>query len=211
MNKRFIVNIFVLFIILTFSIIPAISLSKTVSNNKLIQNNKDLLVDFKIRNEGEDWINDDLKFDVGTTLEFKVNVEAQRDYEVIAILVTLPTVSKSPMFDYDWGLLGLGSSEPKPIFPIGEWSANDTDVCWAWFIVDSNWEKEMSFKAKIVKSGSKSINLRVIAVKDIIGNYDEINDSISITADKSKCIKSLFNKFLEKSIIFKICNNIKLL
>jgi len=137
-------------------------------------------------------------------LEFKILVETNREYDAIAIRVKLPSVNNNPMFKYDWGILGLGSSEPKPIFPIGEWTANDTDVCWAWFNVESSWSKTMTFKAKIAKSATKSIELTVYAIKNIHGDYDESHDSISVTGKKDISSKFCVNKLISIKYFFNI-------
>lgn len=141
----------------------------------------DLEADLKIRKPGGDWVDEGITANVGTILEFKIAVETNRDYVLVGILVKLPLIDNSPMFNYI-----EGSSWPKPIFPIGEWAANDTDVNWAWFLVDSSWSKEMTFKAKIKKTGSNSVDLTVIALKDINGNYDEVYDSTYVTAKKDR-------------------------
>jgi len=78
-----------------------------------------------------------------------------------------------------------GSSWPKPIFPFGEYFANNTNVIWAWFNVDSSWSEEMTFRAKLEKPGSGNIQLKVIGIIDSQGNYDEVTDTISITSKKS--------------------------
>jgi hypothetical protein len=194
--------LFVFFLLILLLLIPAngkilkISDKNTVSNN-----NSELFANLYVRETGGTWEDGAFSVDVGTMLEFKVTVETQRDYVVIAILVTLPVNGNYPVFNYDWGLLGLGSSEPKPIFPIGEWSASNTEVTWAWFIVDTSWSKEMTFNAKIVRSGSNSVDLKVVAVKDVQGNYDECLDSISITGERSRITNSYFYAKLYKYII----------
>ena len=93
------------------------------------------------------------------------------------------------MFNYEWGPLGDGSSVPKPISPIGEWSANNTDVNWAWFNVDGPWSKTMTFKALIKKAGSESVKLTVYGIKDLNGNYDEVYDSVTVLSEKSRFIQ----------------------
>jgi len=144
----------------------------------------DLEADLKIRKLGGNWADESITANVGTILEFKINVKTNRDYLTVGILVKLPLIDNTPMFNYV-----EGSSWPKPIFPIGEWAANDTDVNWAWFMVDSSWSKEMTFKAKIKKSGSRFVDLTVIAVKDMNGNYDEVYDSVSVTAEKFRSVR----------------------
>ena len=146
----------------------------------------DLVSDLRIRESNGIWVDDSINTNVNTMLDFKITVNTNREYLVVAVLVKLPMIDKNPMFIYDWGAFGLGSSEPKPIFPIGEWTANNTDVCWAWLLVDSSWSKEMTFKATITKPGTKPIELIVYGIKDIEGNFDESYDSISVTSKKEK-------------------------
>lgn len=200
-NKPIFVVVILLFLIVSLSITSVNGLKLT---NRLTQNSEkngnektndilsdNLLADLKIRESGGDWVDDSITTNVKTKLDFKITVETSREYMVVAILVKLPSIDKNPMFSYDWGTLGLGSSEPKPIFPIGEWTANNTDVIWAWYLVDSSWSKEMTFQATAVKTGSGTIKLSVIGVKDLMGNYDEVYDSVSVTSKKENC-KTMF-------------------
>ena len=148
----------------------------------------DLEADLKIRKLGGNWENELIVAYIGSILEFKIFVETSIQYKAIAIGVKLPSVDDIPMFNYEWGPLGLGSSVPKPIFPIGEWSANNTDVNWAWFNVDGPWSKTMTFKALIKKAGSESVELTVFGLKDLNGNYDEVYESVTVLSEKSRFI-----------------------
>jgi hypothetical protein len=189
-RRHFIQIIFIFFVIFIF-IYP----SNAVKINKNLQStNSSLIADLKIRQSGESWIDDSLDSSLGTTIDFRINCQTTIEYLAIAVKVELPCFGKNPMFEYDWGILGLGSSEPKPIFPFGDWSANNTDVFWAWYnINDDSWSKEMTFIAKIVKSGTETIKLRVIGVKDIQGNSDECSDSVEIQAKSSRS-KTVINQ-----------------
>lgn len=180
-----------IFLLLSFTINPVIGIK---FNNIQIEN-QDLEADLKIKKPGGNWENNLVSAEVGTKLEFKITVDASKDYILIGILVKLPSVGNTPMFNYDWGILGVGSSNPKPIFPIGDWTANNTDVCWAWYIVDESWSKEMTFEATIMKSATKSIDLKVYALKNVNGDYDEFFDSVTVKSEKIRSF-SFLNKAL---------------
>ena len=171
-----------------FSVFILASIVITPVSGLKLRNIQDqnLSADLKIRKNGGDWKDDIVDTDGSLSLDFKITVETNREYILVGILVKLPKAGKSPMFNYDWGALGLGSSEPKPIFPIGEWTANDTDVCWAWYVVDASWSMEMTFTASIMKTGEKSVDLTVYGLKDVNGYYDECFDSVIIKADKTR-------------------------
>ena len=203
---------FFLILNILFTTVSGLTLEsfKTQKSEKSMYEDIDLFlknnitVDLKIRESGGNWVDDSLTTKVKTEIDFKITVETSREYFAIAILVKLPLIDNNPLFSYDWGTLGLGSSEPKPVFPIGEWTANNTDVSWAWFLVDSGWSKEMTFQATVVKTGSKTIELKVIGVKDIIeGNIDDAYDLVSITSKKQSSKTMISNhlfllRFLNK-------------
>jgi len=178
-----------LFLLLSFTINPVIGIK---FNNIQIEN-QDLKSDLEIKKSGGNWENNLVSAEVGTKLEFKITVDTSKDYILIGILVKLPSVGNTPMFNYDWGILGVGSSNPKPIFPIGDWTANNTDVCWAWYIVDESWSKEMTFEATIMKSATKSIDLKVYALKNVNGDYDEFFDSVTVKSEKTRSFSFLNN------------------
>jgi len=177
-----------LFLLLSFTINPVIGIK---FNNIQIEN-QDLESDLEIKKSGGNWENNLVSAEVGTKLEFKITVDTSKDYILIGILVKLPSVGNTPMFNYDW-ILGVGSSNPKPIFPIGDWTANNTDVCWAWYIVDESWSKEMTFEATIMKSATKSIDLKVYALKNVNGDYDEFFDSVTVKSEKTRSFSFLNN------------------
>ena len=104
------------------------------------------------------------------------------------MLVELPSIGEKNMLEYI-----SGSSSPKPIFPIGEWFANNTAVGWMWVITGDSWDKEMTFKAKVKEPGNRQISLSVIGVIDTDGNYDEVFDTVSIDSEKSKIKNSFIN------------------
>ena len=178
-----------IFLLLSFTINPVIGIK---FNNIQIEN-QDLEVDLKIKKPGGNWENNLVSAEVGTKLEFKITVDTSKDYVLIGILVKLPSVGNTPMFSYDWEILGVGSSNPKPIFPIGDWTANNTDVCWAWYIIDESWSKEMTFEATIMKSATKSIDLKVYALKNVNGDYDEFFDSVTVKSEKIRSFSFLNN------------------
>jgi len=201
-----------LFLLSNILILPATASKfnniKTHNTENSIQKNtniillSDLEADLKIRKPGGDWEDQSIIASVGLILDFKITVETNRDYVLVGILVKLPLIDNTPMFNYiEW------SSWPMPIFPIGEWAANDTDVSWAWFIVGPSWEKEMTFKAKIIKTGSSSVELTVIALKDVNGDYDKVTDNTYITAEKNKYTH---NPNLLSKKFFILLNNIAL-
>lgn len=164
------------------------SKSKDETENLLLNN---MEADLKIRKIGGKWEDEIISTTIGSTLEFRIFVGTDNEYKAIAIGVKLPSIDDRPMFNYDWGILGFGSSEPKPVFPIGEWSANDTDVCWAWFNIDEPWSKTMTFKACIKKEGLESVELTVYCLKDMNGNYDEAHDSVSVLGQKTRFISNI--------------------
>ena len=190
----------------------SIGLDKCKSQIDTFEKNN-LNIDLKIKGPEEGWLDDSLSTEVNKKIEFKINVETNREYKAVAILVKLPLVGNNPMFNYDWGLLGLGSSKPKPSLAnpncFGDWTANDTDVCWAWLLVDNGWSEEMTFQAITKKTSTKTIELKVYGVKDIHGNIDEAYDSISITVkkDDSKAMLKnhrIFLNFFRTLIIIKL-------
>jgi len=185
-KNKFLCKVFIFFliIILFSSSVNCVS----IDNIKYIKSNEEenklnfsnINSNIKIRNVGGEWT-DSLNTKTGSIVEIKIDADIEIDYKVIAILIELPEIDESPMFSYI-----EGTASPKPIFPIGDWQANDTQITWSWYLVSSAWSKEMSFKAIVQKSGSKSIDLTVIAVKDMNGNYDEIHDSVDIIVERSR-------------------------
>jgi len=156
--------------------------------NIILTNN--LKADLKIRKTGEDWTDESISAKVGNTLEFKITVETETEYEIIGIQVELPIISNKPMFIYI-----IGSINPKPDILKGEgiWLANNTHIIWAWFNTEPYWSEEMTFYAKIDKQGSGSIDLTVVASKTNNNSYDDAYDSIQITAEKNKPTYKLKN------------------
>lgn len=193
-----------------FNPVCSISLENTISAQSNIQN-YDLDADLKIRITGGDWTDESFSSEVGETINFKINVQTETDYEVIAIKIELPESNNKPMFTYT-----IGSVNPKPSLLNGEgvWLANDTDVVWAWFNTEESWSKEMTFSAKIDKGGSDSIDLKVIASKKNDNNCDEAFDSINCNVEKSKLKSRIKNPFFifrkyamlldESSLFFKL-------
>jgi len=191
MNRKIIIGCIGLILLINVLILPAsgISLRNLKPKNETeIFSLNDLEADLKIRKPGGNWEDEIVAVETGSTLEFKIIVETNREYKAVAVGVKLPSIDDSPMFNYDWGVLGLGSSEPKPIFPIGEWSANNTDVCWAWFLVDASWSKTMTFNAWTKKDGTESVELTVYGLKDLNGNYDEVYDFVTVLSKKNRFI-----------------------
>lgn len=163
---------------------PVVSIS--AENNvstQLITQNINLEADLKIRIAGGDWIDGSFSSEVGKILDFKINVQTETDYEIIAVKVELPESNNQPMFNYI-----IGSVDPKPTILDGGgmWLANDTDVVWAWFNTEESWSKEMTFSAKINKGGSGDIDLAVIASKKNDDSCDEAFDSIHCNIEKSR-------------------------
>ena len=156
--------------------------------NIILTNN--LKADLKIRKTGEDWTDESISAKVGDTLEFKITVETETEYEIIGIQVELPIINNKPMFIYR-----IGSINPKPDILKGEgiWLANNTHIIWAWFNTEPYWSEEMTFYAKIDKAGSGSIDLTVVASKKNNYGYDDDFDSIQITAEKNKPTYKLKN------------------
>ncbi|MCK4364811.1 MAG: hypothetical protein KAW45_02045 [Thermoplasmatales archaeon] len=191
MNRKIIIGCIGLILLINVLILPAsgISLRNLKPKNETeIFSLNDLEADLKIRKPGGNWEDEIVAAVTGSTLEFKIIVETNREYKAVAVGIKLPSIDDSPMFNYDWGVLGFGSSEPKPIFPIGEWSANNTDVCWAWFLVDASWSKTMTFNAWTIKDGTESVELTVYGLKDLNGNYDEVYDSVTVLSKKNRFI-----------------------
>jgi len=187
MMKRETISIsFVIFVLLGSFIFPVSGMTFIKNNNVETDSSNVLTVDFYIQKSDGSGHYDKIDVKTEELLEFKINVKSSRDYLTVAVFIELPLVNDDPMFEYDWGLLGLGSSDPKPIgFPLGEWTANDTDVSWAWFLVSPSWSKDMSFKAKVKKTGSEYVNLKVYGMKDTNGNDDEFFDEIRINSKKN--------------------------
>ena len=189
-----------LFLLINIFAIPVSSITlkkiETQNSDNFMHNNANIIqtsnleVDLKIRKTGEDWTDESISAKVQTTLEFKITVETETEYEVIGIQVELPIINSNPMFMYI-----LGSVNPKPDILNGEgiWLANNTHIIWAWFNTDSNWQKEMTFYAKIDKHGSSSVDLTVVASKRNNAGYDDAYDSIHLTAEKNKPFCKLSN------------------
>jgi len=198
--------IFILFLISPGLFCSVDSLEITSSEAIVTQDN-DIYGDLKIRISGEEWTDSSVSANVGARIDFKINVETETDYEVIAIKVELPVVNNNPMFNFI-----IGSVDPKPDVLSGEglWMANDTAVVWAWFTTESFWSKEMTFSAYVDKIGSDNIDLTVIASKKNDVNYDDAYDSISFSAEKSKIsyrtpyFLKIFEKFISYFPIHKV-------
>jgi len=185
MMKRRIIIVLFITLILSNSFVFSVN-GINISKNNKEESSNGLTVDFYIqKSDGSGHYN---TIDVKTEdlLEFKINVKSSVDYITVAVFIELPLVNNNPMFEYDWGLLGLGSSDPKPIgFPIGEWTANNTNVSWAWFFVASSWSKDMSFKAMVKKTGSEYVKIKVYGMKDVDGKDDEFFDEIKVNSKKN--------------------------
>ena len=138
-----------------------------------------LAADLKIRKQNPDgswgnWQDNSITATVGTKLEFKIDVSSTLSHRYLGVFVTvfLPEINGSPMFTYIAG----SASDPFNLL-----EANDKEVVWSYVAVHLASPKEMTFKAKIVKPGSKSVNSTVFSIMP--DTYDNlITDSVHTTS-----------------------------
>lgn len=211
-----------IFIVLFVTIIASYPVnSSSINQSKICKTNSPtnlentIYADLKIQVNNGDWSDQSISTKVGDTLNFKIDVQTETDYEVIAIKIELPMINNQPMF-----LFTLGTVNPKPDFFEGEglWFANNTVVGWAWFDTEETWSKTMTFSAEINKPGFGNIDLTVVASKENDNSYDEAYDSISFSAEKDKYLHNLksdfknpisflldFFKFINMCITHRLC------
>ena len=139
----------------------------TLANNLIID-------DFKVREyPSGSWHDSSITADVETELEFYIKVRSTRigGHSNVFVTVTLPTINSNPMFDY------VGGSASNSDNLLG---ANNEELVWYYALILRNNFKEMTFRAKIKKVGTKSVDLTVFSiVPDTSG--DPSTDSIQIT------------------------------
>jgi len=159
------------------------------STNIEVSSNGIVKADLKVRVAGGDWKDSSINAQVGQTLEFKITVEISRSYIWFGILVDLPEVNNNPMLKYK-----IGSASPLPL------DVNDEEIKWSWINIDSPWNKETSFKVKIERGGSKTVNLLVGGTYNSNGKImeDEKSDSVDITVEKGKSKTRIHNLFFNQ-------------
>jgi len=196
LNKK----IFVFFIIIIFGLY---SYSINASNNiHLLENRNSIKIqenilsaDLKIRKIDGDWEDNQISAKVGTTLEFKISLILEGDYQKLFIIIELPTIGNNitTMFEYI-----LGSATNKPSGDEGTFFGTNRAVIWAWESDYSTWPKIYTFKAKIIKSGIKNVNLTVVATRE---NLDPLNDldHVKVTGEKKSKIFEYINKYIDSS------------
>lgn len=164
---------------------PSIFRKNLFLNEKteILNDDANLTGDLKIRTSGGSWQDNSLTADVGTTLEFKIDSSANRDYTLFTVVIGLPIINEEPMFDY----IEL-SAGPIPGPLKGFFEASDTDVIWVWYMIETSWSEEMTFKAKIKKPGTGTVNLYVVGIIDLDeGFYDDVTDAVQVTGEGDPC------------------------
>jgi hypothetical protein len=129
--------------------------------------------DLKIKAPNGDWQDTSVTGKAGGNgdiLEFKVTITINRAYGLCGAAVFLPEIDGSPMFDYE-----EGSASPEPLEGSG-----DEKVSWAWGYRIPPYTKELTFKAKIKKVGTRTVELEASGVISI-HEEDTAFDSVSVT------------------------------
>jgi len=147
-------------------------------------------VDIKVKTPTGSWNDDSVTADVDTTLEFKITASftATRQYKPGGVAVSLPTVSKKPMFDVDETSLELIKGSTVGLTEIKD----DRKVSWMWLPLETPCEVEMKFKAKIKKAGS-SQRVEATACGDVYDqngkyiDYEEEEDYVKVTGQGGSC------------------------
>lgn len=161
------------------------SFANGISNDIEMYGSTGPTVDLKIRKPGGDWQDQHLTCDVGTEVEFKIVADLTiGDYVGVIITTALPVKDDDilkPMFNFI-----RGSASPIPDEEEGAFYATNLAVIWGWVFSNSNWHKEMTFKAKVVRSGTATIHLVSMWMVDE-DDFDTVEDTVKITGKSGCC------------------------
>lgn len=127
-----------------------------------------LSVDLKVRKSGDTGWLDSITAQVGNTLEFKIGISSTEGK--IAVTIQFPYIDDNVMLNYV-----IGSASVTPFLVVSE--------AIIWLFVDIP-PSEITFKAKIKKAGTESVNLIVGSTED---PELEDEDSVQVTGKGGCC------------------------
>jgi hypothetical protein len=173
-----------------------------IYNPNIVKNNKEsplitssLTCDLKIKISGEDWQDTKVSTESGDILEFKGTIETTRSYKELYISFLLSD-EDTKLFNY----MELSAS-PIPSLNDGIFFGNNDVVLWTWFDVNSGWDEEMTFRAKVKAKGSINVVLNVVGIIDEDGEeFDESEDSVEVSSSsggsRNRFLKNNFRNFI---------------
>jgi hypothetical protein len=200
-NKKIIISIFIIFL---FLVLP---LSVQAANEKKENSTTagEITADLKVRTLSGEWKDSISSVGIGTVVEFQVTVDIPRDYVWLGVLVELPSISDSPMFNYVTGSISPTILDPD----VGITYANDEEVAWNWVTIEPPFTQTMTFKAIVKQSGTQNVNLIVGGLYAENGQTkeDEGSDSLRFSSSKGKNINNIFREKILQilQVIEKVC------
>jgi hypothetical protein len=198
---------FILVSLVTIIIILSANVNAICSNNSPInktQNTQssDLInCDLKIRKSGGNWQDTSISAKKGETLEFKAIFTLNKDYKELIISFLLSD-EDTKIFNY----VELSAS-PVPNLDEGFVIGMNDAVLWIWKNVNSDWDKEMTFKVKIKEKGKINVLLNVIGIIDENGEEsDEGEDTVLVegTSNGAKQREKSFNFIIFNKLLSRI-------
>ncbi len=128
-----------------------------------------LSVDLKVRKSGDTGWLDSITAQVGNTLEFKIEISSTEGK--IAVTIQFPYIGDNVMLNYV-----LGSASVTPFLVVSE--------AIVWLFIDIP-PSEITFRAKIKKAGTESVNLIAGSTED---TELEDENSVQITGEEKDSI-----------------------
>jgi len=143
-------------------------------------------IDLKVKKDGVEW-QDSISANVGTDLEFKINVNSlySEGHTGVFVLVELP----ENMFSYK----SSSGSSPNQIFISNE------QVVWSFIKIKKNSEKEFGFTAKLNEPWTDDVELKVFSLKP--DTYENIAcDSVEIEGNIGSNSFNTYSKTMDNNL-----------